>query len=187
MKTSVLECLAHPVSVLTQLEGRNLNWSKKTLQTWAILVVIIVGASAVYGASLSLNCAWQASSGALWLILSAGVSWCIFGPALLFVTRKNMFVLAHACLITMFFGEVTLLFTALTNVILWKLRPALTLDYVAINSFCVGISNLVMAVALCLQLRGIGVDIWKCLLLWIFVLDGCGSLLFYFFYQVLNR
>jgi hypothetical protein len=67
---------------------------------WAGLVGIAVGGSAVYGASLSLRFPrWRPDNGALWLALSAGLGWCVFGPTLVLVTRRNALTCAHACLV----------------------------------------------------------------------------------------
>jgi len=54
------------------------------------------------------------------------------------------------------------------------------------NFALVGISNLVMAMALIRQLRALGVPTWKTLLSWMVVLNGSGTLLFDLFRRLLQ-
>jgi len=92
--------------------------------TWGALTGIAVAGSAVYGASLSLVLPrWRPTGGALWLALSAGAGWCVFGPALVVVTRRDPFVLAHACLVTMAYGEGVLVGGACSTRC-WRGRPS---------------------------------------------------------------
>lgn len=115
------------------------------LPTWAGLVSIAVGGSAIYGASLSLRFpGWRPAKGALWLALSAGLGWCVFGPSLLLVTRRNAFACAHACLVTMAYGEAVLLSAAAANLLQSRLPPAAQLDPLRFNLVTVGLSNVLL-------------------------------------------
>lgn len=155
--------------------------------TWGALTGIAVGGSAIYGASLSrVFPRWRLTGSALWLALSAGGGWCVFGPALVLMSRRNAFTCAHACLVTMAYGEGVLLTGAGINLLLAGRRGVGRLDPRAFNLAWVGLSNVVMAAALMLQLRAVGVPAWKTLLLWMAVLNGSGALFFWSFRRLLQ-
>ena len=154
---------------------------------WAGLAAIAVGGSLVYGASLSLLFhRWRPRRSALWLALSAGGSWCIFGPLLVLVTRRRAQTCVQACLTTMAYGEAVLVSGAAINVWL-RLQSSFKETVLARwNLALVGISNLVMVTALTRQLRALGVPAWKTLLSWMVVLNGSGTLLFGLFRRLLQ-
>lgn len=156
--------------------------------TWAGLVGIAVGGSALYGASLSLRFPrWRPTSGALWLALSAGLGWGVFGPTLVLVTQRNAFTCAHACLVTMAYGEAVLLTGAVANLL--HATPLLQnqTDALRFNLATVGLSNGVMVAVLAVQLRELGVPVWYTLLLWMVALNGSGALFFWLFQRVLQQ
>jgi hypothetical protein len=158
------------------------------LPTWAGLVGIAVGGSSVYGASLSRRFPrWRPTSGALWLALSAGLGWCVFGPTLLLVTRRNALTCAHACLVTMAYGEAVLVSGALANLLQAHAPRRNQVDPLRFNLATVGLSNVVMATVLALQLRELGVPARTTLLLWMVALNGSGALFFQLFQQVLQQ
>lgn len=142
--------------------------------TWFWLVGIAVGGSCIYGASLSMALrGWQAMHSAIWLALCAGLGWCVFFPVLLLVTGRGMIACGHACLVTMAYGEAVLLVGALVNLAITMPHPA------ALNFAIVALSNVVMATALTLQLRALGVRAWPVLAAWLVILDGSGALFFW--------
>ena len=158
------------------------------IATWGELTAIAVGGSALYGASLArVLPTWRPREGALWLALSAGAGWCIFGPGLIHVTGKHPFVCAHACLVTMAYGEGVLAAGAALNTLLANPRRAPRLDRARFNLAWVGLSNVTMATALALQLRAIGVPTRKTLGAWMVLLNGSGALFFWLFARMLRR
>lgn len=158
------------------------------VSTWAGLVSIAVGGSAIYGASLSLRFPrWRPTSGALWLALSAGLGWCVFGPALVLATRRNAFTCAHACLVTMAYGEAVLVSGAAANLLQTHTALRDQVDPLRFNQATVGLSNVVMATVLALQLRELGVPVAKTLLLWMAALNGSGALFFWLFHRILHQ
>ncbi len=184
----LLTCLMHPINQLRTFERMVLAFSDAPIITWSFLTLVAIGGSVIYGASLSLCFPdFRAEDSALWLTLSSGLAWCIFGPLLVKLTQKNMFVCAHACLITMAYGEVVLLSGATINTVLWlnhSIKPGL---FIPLNSLCVGSSNLTMVAMLSVQLRGIGVPVWRTCLLWLLVLNGSGALLFFLLRSILHK
>ena len=152
---------------------------------WAVLVGIAVGGSCLYGASLSLALpGWQSGAAALWLAVSAGASWCVFSPALSWGARRPLLECLDRCLFTMACGEVVLTSGALVNLLLWHL--AVTQNAAPINGVIVGISNVVMAVALAEQMRRAGVPVRTTLALWMLVLNGSGAAFFWLLYRPLH-
>lgn len=142
---------------------------------WGLLSAVAVGGSLLYGASLSrVLPGWQVGGSALWLALAAGVSWCVFGPALVIVTKQPARVCIHACLVTMAYGEAVLAFGALLN-LLGILRPVAAAGNLAV----VSISNAVMAAILTLQMRRRGIPARRTLPLWVIALNGTGAILFW--------
>lgn len=169
-------CLRHPGKQLRAFdEGR----ARVPYRLWAKLTGIAVSGSLLYGASLSLLFRrWRPGRSALWLALSAGGGWCIFGPVLVWLSRKRATSCAQACLTTMAYGEVVLVSGAGAN-LGFRLRGGIKESFLAgWNMALVGLSNIVMAAALAGQLRVWGVPVWKTLLAWMTVLNGGGALLF---------
>lgn len=184
----LLPCLIHPITQLRVFDRAAPRLHHAPLNTWSWLVLIAILGSSIYGASLSFCFTnFRAEGSALWLTVSAGLAWCIFGPLLVKLTKKNMFVCAHACLITMAYGEIVLISGATINAVFWAnhaIKPELAL---IANSLCVGCSNLTMMTMLSAQLKGIGVPFWKTCLLWFLVLNGAGSALFFLLQSLLHR
>ena len=156
--------------------------------TWCELIAIAVGGSALYGASLVHALpTWRPREGALWLALSAGAGWGIFGPGLIRVTGKHPFVCAHACMVTMAYGEGVLAAGAALNALLADPRRAPRFNRAHFNLAWVGLSNITMATALALQLRTIGVPPRRTLATWMLLLNGSGAVFFWLFARLLRR
>ncbi len=179
--------LRHPCQQLQAFDEMQSGRVSIPYRLWARLAAIAVGGSLVYGASLSLLFRrWRPGRSALWLALSAGGSWCIFGPVLVLLSRRRAQTCAQACLTTMAYGEAVLVSGAGINVWL-RLKGSFKEAALARWNFAlVGISNLVMAMALIRQLRALGVPTWKTLLSWMVVLNGSGTLLFDLFRRLLQ-
>lgn len=80
---SLVRSLRHPCRQLRAFDEMQAERVVVPYRLWAGLTAIAVGGSLVYGASLSLLFrGWRPGRSALWLALSAGGSWCIFGPVL---------------------------------------------------------------------------------------------------------
>lgn len=176
------QALGRPVATLKRLDP--LAPASVPWRTWALLVLIAVGGSCTFGASLALQFpGWRPGAGAAWLALSAGLAWCLFGPALMLLTRRSPWTLAHASLVTMAYGEGVLQLAALGNVLgVARVMGGPT----AFNSGMVLVSNCVMAYAVTAQLRSIGVDPWRSVAAWMLVLNGSGALFFVLFYRLLG-
>jgi hypothetical protein len=176
---SLRRSLRHPCQQLQAFDQMQSGRVSIPYRLWASLAAIAVGGSLVYGASLSLLFhRWRPGRSALWLALSAGGGWCIFGPLLVLLSRRRAQTCAQACLTTMAYGEVILVSGAGINV--WvhlkgSFKEAVLARW---NVALVCLSNLVMATALTRQLRALGVPAWKTLLSWMVVLNGSGALLF---------
>jgi len=180
--------LRHPRTQMRRFAAEPPTLSTLPVPTWVGLVGIAVGGSAVYGASLSRRFPrWRPTGGALWLALSAGLGWCVFGPTLLLVTRRNALTCAHACLVTMTYGEAVLVSGALANLLQAHAPRRNQVDPLRFNLATVGLSNVVMATVLALQLRELGVPARTTLLLWMVVLNGSGALFFRLFQQMLQQ
>lgn len=148
---------------------------------WGSLTAIAIVGSCIYGASLSLVLpTWKPTDGALWVLLSAGLAWFIFGPTLILVTKKNVFTCAHACMVTMAYGEGVLAVAAFANLIIAFNLPV-SFNVSLFNFFMVFISNIVMALVLTLQMQAISVAWWKTLLTWVLALNGSGAVFFWLF------
>lgn len=179
--------LRYPLRFLQGFEAAGPSLRTIPYATWAGLTAIAFLGSFVYGASLSLAVPdWDPKGGALWMALSAGLAWCVLGPTLVFLTRKSAFVLAHACLVTMSYGEGVLVTGALLNLLL-AAGIGQTAGPGVFNIGWVGLSNVVMAVTLTRQLAAIGVSPWKTLLCWVFALNGSGTVFFYLFRSLLEK
>lgn len=172
-------CLRHPVR---QLRAFDTMWAVKPQPpslVWAGLVAIAVGGSFLYGASLSFVFPqWHPVAGAVWLALSAGLGWCVLGPALILFCRRNPFTLAHACMVAMAYGEGVLVIGAAFNLLLARFPSGSPLSPLSFNIGLNVVGNLTMATILALQLRAVQVPIWKTLLLWMLFLNGSGALFF---------
>src|SRR5882724_95842 len=88
----------------------------KRLVRFGWLTSVAVGGSLFYGATLAhVLPDWRLSHGALWITLSAGSSWIVFGLLLWAITRKPALDLAEASLWTMAVGECVLTIGGLLN------------------------------------------------------------------------
>jgi hypothetical protein len=142
-----------------------------------ILIAIAILGSLAYGASLSLVLPGRQMLGsAAWLALSAGLGWCVFIPALVFVSRQPAGVCIDNCLVTMAYGEILLILGATGNVLLMR---AHAMNPIAFNIACVALSNLAMAAVVSRRMSRLHVPPWKTLGLWMIVLNGSGALFFY--------
>lgn len=146
---------------------------------WSALTAIAVIGSCIYGASLALVLPWDPRGSALWLAISSGLGWCILGPVLILVMGQSPKALAHACLVTMAYGEGVLFIGALLNLFVRVTHPGL------VNAVVIAISNVVMASALTSQLRVLGIPPWKTLACWMLALNGSGALFFFLFRRLL--
>lgn len=182
-----LRCsLRHPCQQLQAFDKMQSDRVSIPYRLWARLAALAVGGSLVYGASLSLLFRrWQPGRSALWLVLSAGGGWCIYGPVLVLLSRRRTQTCAQACLTTMAYGEAVLVSGAAINVWL-RLKGNFKEAVLACwNVALVGLSNLLMATSLTGQLRALGVPAWKTLLSWMVVLNGSSALLFSLFRRLL--
>jgi hypothetical protein len=187
LSISLIPSLLHPRVQLRALDAASPSLSHLPLLTWLWLILIAVGGSVIYGASLSLVLPqWRPTEGALWMALSAGLSWCVFGPALSLLTCRNAFVLAHACLVTMAYGEAVLVTGAALNALLALTGTKAVLSPAVFNLALVALANAAMAVTLSAQLQAIGVPIGKTLLAWMLILNGSGALFFWLFRRLLQ-
>ncbi len=157
-------------------------WRSWPWAMWFGLAVLAVAGSMLYGASLGVVRPEWSQGGAALVTLSAGLSWCLLGPALAVVTCKRLESLAHATLVSMAAGEVVLLLMALANVILSfdaVLLASPSLLNLAWSANLAGLAgaNLLMAAVLAWQLREVHVPPWKTLVTWLVVLDGGGLVL----------
>ena len=182
-----LRCsLRHPRQQLAAFDATTPTLSRLPYLTWGFLTAIAVIGSCIYGASLSLVFPqWRPTAGALWLALSAGLGWCVFGPALVVATRRNAFTLAHACLVTMAYGEAVLVLGAALNLLLRVTSLMALVPPGPFNLAWVAFSNVVMATVLTLQLHVIHVPRWKTLLTWMVALNGSGAVFFWWLARVL--
>lgn len=154
---------------------------------WVALGAIALGGSLLFGAALGTSSpAWRAGRGAAWLALSAGLSWLLFGPLLVLVTRRGVLTCAHACLVTMAYGEMVLVPGA---ALLW-LRASwpglVSLSPAVWSAGLVGVSNVAMAAVFAAQMSALRVPLWRSLACWLVALDGSGALLFALFARLLQ-
>lgn len=176
---SLSHALLHPCKQLQAFDEIQAGRTFIPYGLWSKLTAIAVGGSLLYGGSLSLLFReWRAGRSALWLALSAGGGWCIFGPFLVWLSRRRALTCTQACLATMAYGEAVLVSGAGIN--LWfRLRGGFKQAFLARWNFAlVGLSNLIMLTALTRQLRALHVPAWKTLFSWMVVLNGSGALLF---------
>ncbi|HLF94252.1 MAG TPA: hypothetical protein VJB14_12385 [Planctomycetota bacterium] len=163
---TLFRCLRYPEAQLYAFDGRKTLRREVALATWGWLAAIAVAGTILYGASLP-------TPSALRLLGATGLSWCLFGPALVWITRRRISTCAHACLVTMAYGIGVLAVGAGINFIL---GPG-----ALFNAVWVGLSNVVMAAALARQLSTVGVRGWRTLAAWAIVLDGAGLAFFWAF------
>lgn len=141
---------------------------------WAAYTLMVFAGSAWYGASVAYALGLSTiGRGALWLILTTGLSWCVFGPVLMAATRKGALTCAHACLVTMTAGIGVLAVGGIINFALGGRLPAIDFNWA-----WVALSNVVMAAVLIRQFRSIGAPWLPVLIAWIAGLDGAGGLMF---------
>jgi hypothetical protein len=170
---SLWRCLRRPAAQLVAFDAAR---PPPPLATWAALFAIAVSGSLLYGASLAL--VWPrftAGAGALWILAAAGLGWLVFGPALILVTRRRALTCAHACMITMAYGEAALAVGAAVNVALWLAGAG----GAGFNLAWLFVANAVMAASLAAQLKALGVPPARTLAVWILALDGAGALFFF--------
>lgn len=186
-KSSLGRCLRHPREQLAAFDAARPTLANLPYLLWALLTGIAFIGSFIYGASLSLVLPqWRPTTGALWLALSAGLGWCLFGPVLVAVARRSAFTCAHACLITMAYGEMVLVAGAILNLLLYLANFTVVISPGVFNLAWVALSNVVMATMLTVQLNAIGVPYWKTLATWMLVLNGTGALFFWVFQRLLQ-
>jgi len=150
-----------------------------------VLVTVAVVGSCLYGASLSLVFpAWLASTGAVWLTLSAGFAWCVFIPCLCAITRLPFATCFTACLVAMAAGEVVLVSGALVNVLLRAHGPFE--HAVWINGGTIAISNVAMLWFLATGLHRRGVAFLTTITAWMLILNGSGAVLFSILFPLLH-
>ena len=184
VRPTLWRSLRHPRVQLRAFDADHASRTRLPYAAWAGLTGIAVLGSALYGASLSLVFPqWHPAQGAGWIALSAGLAWCLFGPALVWTTRRRLFTCAHACLVTMAYGEAVLVTGAGVNLLL-RIMPLA--NPFLFNVSCIAASNIVMAWALARQMEALGVAPRKTLGLWMVVLNGSGLVLFLLFRQLLG-
>ena len=162
--TLLWRALRHPRMQLYAFDGRETMRREVALATWGWLAAIAVTGTVLYGSTLP-------RVSALHLLVATGLSWCLFGPALVLVTRRRISTCAHACLVTMAYGIGVLAVGAGINLLLCP-GPLF-------NALWVALSNAAMATALVRQFAVLGVRWWKPLAVWLAVLDGGGLVLFW--------
>ena len=162
--TTLWRTLRQPRMQLYAFEARESLRREIALGTWGWLAAIAVAGTLLYGATLPRVSALQ-------LLAATGLSWCLFGPALVLVTRLRISTCAHACLVTMAYGIGVLAVGAGINNLL---RPG-----PLFNAAWVGLSNAIMAATLVRQLSTVGVRWWRTLATWLVALDGSGLALFW--------
>jgi uncharacterized membrane protein YhaH (DUF805 family) len=180
-------CLRYPGRLLQAFDQAQATQAHVPYQLWSKLTTIAVGGSLLYGASLSLLFRrWRPGRSALWLALSAGGAWCLFGPFLVLLSHLRTLTCVQACLTTMAYGEGVLVSGAGIN--LWfRLKGGFEEAFLTRwNVALVGFSNIVMGTALVRQLHALNVPAWKTVLSWIAVLNGSGVLLFALFRRLLQ-
>ena len=157
--------LRHPRMTLYAFDAREAVRRDVAWATWGWLAAIAVLGTLLYGSALPRN-------STLRLLASTTAAWCLFGPALVLLTRRSVLTCAHACLVTMVYGIGVL---AVGAGIAHAVQPGIP--------FHVGwvlLSNIVMGTAIVRQFATLDVAPWRTLLAWIVVLDGAGLSLFGF-------
>ena len=90
--------------------------------TWLVSVLIAVGGSLFYGATLGRGVDLSVPAVALWFTASAGLGWLLFLPVLTHATGKPRETI-DACLRTMVCGEIVLV-TAAWPTWYWSWQPS---------------------------------------------------------------
>lgn len=163
----------------TAVSSEGMGIPVDTLLAWPALASLAIGGSLASGASLCLAFPhWNALHAALWLTLSAGLSWLVFAPCLVVVARRTWIDCIDSCLVTMAWGELVLLAGTLGNLLF--AHAGLT-NPVAFNIGAVAVSNALMAGVLVARMAQRGVPVAATLFLWLVALDGAGALFFYGF------
>ena len=150
---------------------------------WTWLTILVFAGSAWYGGSVAHALGITFDRGALWLIASTGLSWCIFGPLLMAVTRKDAIACADACLVTMAVGVAVLAVGGLVNV---AAAGTSGFSVAAFNWVWVGLSNVVMAFVIVRRFSLLSVAWYRTLAVWIVGLDGVGALIFWLFRHLIS-
>lgn len=140
---------------------------------WIPLAILAIGGSLIFGASMARHLHWSFWGAAWWLTLGAGSGWLLLGPTLRRATRLPWRVLAHACMVTMAYGEMVLLSGAALFRCWSPVHP------MGAHFLLIGVSNVVMGSALVLQLKALNVPRWRTALCWCGALNGGGALCFY--------
>ena len=166
-----------------QLTTSQVSAINVVLARWALLTSIVVIGSAWYGASVAHALGITYSRGALWLIASTGLSWCVFGPFLIAVTRKSAVECADACLVTMTAGIAVLAIGGIVNM---TATGAHGFSATVFNCAWVGFSNIVMAIVIVRRFASIGVIWYKTLGVWVLGLDGAGAIMFWLFRHLIG-
>jgi hypothetical protein len=161
--TMLWRALRHPRMQLYAFDSREGLRREMARSTWGWLAFLAVAGTVLYGATLPRVSAPR-------LLGATGLSWCLFGPALVGVTHRRISTCAHACLVTMAYGIGILAVGAGINLLL---DPG-----PLFNALWVGLSNAVMGSALVRQLATLGVPPWRTIAAWVVALDGPGALLF---------
>jgi len=157
-------------------------------RSWLYLSGIAIGGSMIYGASLSLVVQrWHFGASAMLLTFAAGLAWCVFVPIIVMATKMNVFAVTHACLVTMAYGEAVLALGAVINVLLSSSQVFRVVDGVTFNAAWVLLTNIIMLMALAIQLAAVKIPYWKTALLWMVALNGSGYLFFIVFKQFLEK
>lgn len=189
------ECIKRPKEAILLVDQQAAAGALAPWSAWTPMVFIAFLGSALFGASAvaGLRQFSSVQDGATWLIVSAGLAWVIFGPLLVLISRRRIRTCAHACLVTMTYGEFVLFAGAIVNVLFQVVLYFTRIDSplhawpVYVSFAIVGISNIVMASILTIQMEALGVPGWKTLLAWFLFLDGIGAGLFYAFYLMLAK
>lgn len=171
----VMATLLRPVTALDSVRQN----ASHPIRLWTSLAAIAVLGSLFCGAALAQQLDWNIGGAGLWMALSAGLGWCVLGLVLMISTRQPLRVLAQACLVTMAYGEGVLFVGAMFNLFVRMAHPGW------VDAGMIGISNVVMAASLIVQLRSLGVPAWKTLACWMLVLNGSGALFFFLFRHLL--
>ena len=148
--------------------------------------VIAVAGTALFGFSFGLV---YTSTGTPWnwslaITIAAGCGWLVFIPGiLLIIAKENRTLAIHACLMTMVFGEAVLEIGTILNLIgYW--RENISSEHALVgNCVLVAISNLVMAIAICAQLKAVNLSVRRVIILWTVLLNAVGAGAFFFLYQ----
>jgi len=157
--------------------------TRSLLTRWALLTSIVFAGSAWYGASVAHALGIGYSRGGLWLIASTGLSWCIFGPLLIAVTRRTVAQCVDACLINMTAGIGILAVGGIVNL---SMTGAHGFDAVTFNQGWVGLSNIVMAAVIVHRFSLLNVAWYRTLAVWVLGLDGAGALMFWLFRHLIG-